>query len=170
MRVYLFEDPGVFYQHLNHQGSSGKPLRQGKKEETSFLVSRRHFGHYKAELGWHILSPMSKPFFATLIVKQGIVLDRWSQGLSIMLEKIFGCILIVGVYRVMKSGNGIPFWIVSETKFCFGVTRKGISVSWCFVMHTYSRTMVEVETRSLSKRSHYIIISLCCSLKNITVL
>ncbi len=55
----------------------------------------------------------------------------------------------------------------------------GCFVSWCFFVRTYSRTMVEAktrslskrsrvesETRSLSKRSHYIIISLCCSLKN----
>jgi hypothetical protein len=48
-----------------------------------------------------------------------------------------------------------------------------------FFVRMYSRTMIEVktrslserscvkmETRSLSKRSRYIIISLCCSLKN----
>ena len=31
---------------------------------------------------------------ATLIVKRGIVLEQWSRGLSVMLEKIFGCSLI----------------------------------------------------------------------------
>ncbi len=54
------------------------------------------------------------------------------------------------------SGNGISFWSVSETKFCFGVTRKQISVSWCFFVHMYSRKTVEVETRSLSESSCYI--------------
>ncbi len=31
---------------------------------------------------------------ATHVTKRGIVLDRWSKGLSVMLEKIFGCSLI----------------------------------------------------------------------------
>ncbi len=31
---------------------------------------------------------------ATLIMKRGIVLDRWARGLSVMLEKMFGCALI----------------------------------------------------------------------------
>jgi hypothetical protein len=60
--------------------------------------------------------------------------------------------------------------LVQERCLILGcMTRKQISVSWCFFMRTYSHTTVEVETRSLSKRSHYIIISLCCSLKNIIV-
>ncbi len=31
---------------------------------------------------------------ATLIMKRGIVLDRWVRGISVMLEKMFGCALI----------------------------------------------------------------------------
>jgi hypothetical protein len=55
----------------------------------------------------------------------------------------------------------------------------GCFVSWCFFVRTYSgttveaktrslseRSCVEMEMRSLSERSSYIIISLCCSLKN----
>jgi hypothetical protein len=30
---------------------------------------------------------------ASLVTKRGIILDRWSKGLSVMLEKIFGCSL-----------------------------------------------------------------------------
>ncbi len=30
----------------------------------------------------------------TLVIKRGIVLDRWSCGLSVMLENLFGCALI----------------------------------------------------------------------------
>ncbi len=32
---------------------------------------------------------------ATLVTRRGIVLDRWSKGLSVRLENIFGCLLIV---------------------------------------------------------------------------
>jgi hypothetical protein len=39
---------------------------------------------------------------ATLIVKQGIILERWSRGLSVMLEKIFGCSLITKL-RLIQS-------------------------------------------------------------------
>ena len=31
---------------------------------------------------------------STLAMKKGIVLDRWANGLSVMLEKIYGCSLI----------------------------------------------------------------------------
>ncbi len=76
---------------------------------------------------------------------------------------------VIRKWNHVLSGNRIPFRSVSETKFCFGMTRKRISISWYFCVCTYSRTMVEVETKSLSKTSCYIIISLCCSLKNIMV-
>jgi hypothetical protein len=38
---------------------------------------------------------------ATLIVKQGIILERWSRGLSVMLEKIFGCSLITKLRLIL---------------------------------------------------------------------
>jgi hypothetical protein len=39
--------------------------------------------------------------FAFLIIKQGIVLDRWSQGLSVRLEKIFWCALITKLQSIL---------------------------------------------------------------------
>jgi hypothetical protein len=67
--------------------------RGGSKEVTSSSVSGRHFGHYKARLCSAFISHLLA-LFDTLIVKWGIVLKRWSQGLSVVLEKIFGCSLI----------------------------------------------------------------------------
>jgi hypothetical protein len=63
------------------------------KEKTSSSVSGRHFGHYKAGLRSVYISYL-QAFQATLIVKRGMVLEQWSRGLSVMLEKIFGCSLI----------------------------------------------------------------------------
>jgi hypothetical protein len=63
------------------------------KEETSSSVSGRHFSHYKAGLRSAYISHLQS-LFASLVIKWGIVLDRWLQGLSVMLEKIFGCGLI----------------------------------------------------------------------------
>jgi hypothetical protein len=63
------------------------------KEETALLVSGGHFGHYMVGLHSAYISYL-QALQATLIVKQGIILERWSRGLSVMLEKIFGCSLI----------------------------------------------------------------------------
>jgi hypothetical protein len=69
-------------------------LHWGKStEETSSLVSGRHFSHYKTGLCSAHISHLQF-FVASLIIKRGIVLDQWSKGLSVMLEKIFGCALI----------------------------------------------------------------------------
>ncbi len=38
---------------------------------------------------------------ASLIIKRGIILDRWARGLSIMLEKIFGCALITKLRSIL---------------------------------------------------------------------
>jgi hypothetical protein len=38
---------------------------------------------------------------ATLVVNRGIVLERWSNGLSVMLEKIFGCSLITKLRSIL---------------------------------------------------------------------
>jgi hypothetical protein len=63
------------------------------KEETFSLVSGHHFSHYKAGIRSAHISHLQS-LVASLIIKWGIVLDRWSKGLSVMLEKIFGCALI----------------------------------------------------------------------------
>ena len=63
------------------------------KEDTSSSESGLHFGHYKASAK-DILVAQFHALKSTLILKHGIVLDRWSRGLSVMLEKMFGCTLI----------------------------------------------------------------------------
>ena len=63
------------------------------REETSASTSGQHFGHYKAGLQSQYVSYL-QALQANLVVKRGIVLERWSNRLSVMLEKIFGCSLI----------------------------------------------------------------------------
>ncbi len=70
------------------------------REETSSLVSWWHFCHYKAGLCLAYISHL-QALFASLIIKQGIVLVLWSQGLSVMLEKIFGCTLIIILQSIL---------------------------------------------------------------------
>jgi hypothetical protein len=36
-----------------------------------------------------------------LVVKRGIVLERWSNGFSVMLQKIFGCTLITKLRSIL---------------------------------------------------------------------
>jgi hypothetical protein len=62
-------------------------------EKTSSSISGRHFGHYKAGLLSEYVTYLHA-LQATLVVKKGILLERWSNGLSVMLQKIFGCTLI----------------------------------------------------------------------------
>ena len=70
------------------------------REETSSSTSGRHFGHYKAGLQSQYVSYL-QALQATLVVKRGIVLERWSNGLSVMLEKIFGCSLITKLRLIL---------------------------------------------------------------------
>ena len=70
------------------------------KEGTSSSISGRHFGHYKAGLRSEYVSHL-QALLATLTIRQGIVLDRWLQGLSVMLEKIYGCSLITKLRSIL---------------------------------------------------------------------
>jgi hypothetical protein len=56
--------------------------------------------HYKAGLQLQYVSYL-QALQATLIVKRGIVLERWSNGLSVMLGKIFGCSLITKLQSIL---------------------------------------------------------------------
>jgi hypothetical protein len=76
----------------NHWGRS--------KEETSSSVSVWHFGHYKVGVQSRYVSHL-QALIATLTVKRGIVLERWSKGLSLMLEKIFGCSLFTKLCSIL---------------------------------------------------------------------
>jgi hypothetical protein len=63
-------------------------------------ISGKHFGHY-------ILGTQSDHIShfhalkATLIMKHGIVLDRRARGLLVMLEKMFGCVLITKLQSIL---------------------------------------------------------------------
>jgi hypothetical protein len=86
------------------------------KEQTLSSISGRHFGHHKAGLRspyityLHVLK-------STLIQKSVIVLNRWARGLSVMLEKMFGCVLITKLRSILlmkadfNATNKIEFGI-----------------------------------------------------------
>ena len=70
------------------------------KEETSSSKSGYHFGHYKAGS----ISEYIDHFHAlkaTLLLHHGLVLERWAQGLSVMLQKLFGCSLITKLRSIL---------------------------------------------------------------------
>jgi len=63
------------------------------KEDTSSSQSGLHFGHYIAGTDCNDISQFHA-LRVLLTLKKGIVLERWSKGLSIMLEKMFGVRLV----------------------------------------------------------------------------
>ena len=70
------------------------------RERTSSSESGLHFGHYKAGAS----SDMILEFHAlktTLALRLGIALARWSRGLSVMLEKMFGCTLVTKLRAIL---------------------------------------------------------------------
>lgn len=69
-------------------------------KQTSSSTSGRHFDHYKAGLGSKHIEFLQS-LFATLILKRGFVLNRWSNELYAMLEKIFGCSLITKLWSIL---------------------------------------------------------------------
>ena len=70
------------------------------KEETSSSRSRLHFGHYIAEIEPDYISHFHA-LKAILIFHHGLVLNRWTQGLSVMLQKLFGCSLITKLRAIL---------------------------------------------------------------------
>ena len=59
------------------------------KEETSLSYSGLHFGHYIAGANCDYISQFHA-LQVLLVLKKGIALERWSKGLSVMLEKMVG--------------------------------------------------------------------------------
>jgi hypothetical protein len=60
------------------------------KENTSSSQSGLHFGHYIAGADCNYISQFHA-LCISLALKKGIALERWSNGLSVMLEKCSGC-------------------------------------------------------------------------------
>jgi hypothetical protein len=73
---------------------------KGRKEATSSSELGLHFGHYIAGSQSEHISHFHA-LEATLVMKRGVVLDRWSRGLSVMLEKMFGCALITKLRSIL---------------------------------------------------------------------
>jgi hypothetical protein len=69
-------------------------------EKTSSSVSGCHFDHYIAGMKLEHITYLHA-IVATLVTRRGIVLDRWSKGFSVMLEKIFGCLLIMKLRSIL---------------------------------------------------------------------
>jgi uncharacterized protein (UPF0332 family) len=73
---------------------------RGRRESTSSSESGFHFGHYTAGTSSNHISYFHA-LKATLVLRKGIVLERWARGLSVMLEKMFGCTLITKLRSIL---------------------------------------------------------------------
>jgi hypothetical protein len=76
--------------------------RQWKGQWESILSSESglHFGHYIAGCNSNHIAYFHA-LKLNLVIKRGIVLDQWSRGLSVMLEKLFGCAPITKVRSIL---------------------------------------------------------------------
>ena len=66
------------------------------KERTSFSYSGIHFSHYKAAAHSDYLSKIHA-LKLSLITESGNSPERWARGLSVMLEKITGVVLVKNI-------------------------------------------------------------------------
>jgi hypothetical protein len=66
---------------------------RGRRKATSSSELGLHFGHYIAGCAPEQVAHLHA-LKSSLVVNNGIVLDRWARGLLVMLEKLFGCALI----------------------------------------------------------------------------
>jgi hypothetical protein len=74
------------------------------KEDTSLSPSGLHFGHYIAGADWDYISQFHA-LWVSLASKKGIVLERWANGLSVMLEKMFGVRLVSKLKAIFADGG-----------------------------------------------------------------
>jgi hypothetical protein len=73
------------------------------KEDTSSSLSGLHFGHYIAGADCNYISQFHA-LRVSLALKKGIALKCWANGLSVMLEKIFG-VWLVSKLRAILLGR-----------------------------------------------------------------
>ena len=93
------------------------------KNETSSSYAGLHFGHYKAGTASAYI-PHFHALKATLIMHHGIVLERWAQGLSVMLHKLYGCSLITKLRSILlmeadfNGANKLVFgsWMLEKAR------------------------------------------------------
>ena len=67
-----------------------------------------HFGHYKAGSQSQIISHFHV-LKTSLLLCRGIALDRWSHGLSVMLENMFGCSLVTNLHSTLLIESDFKF-------------------------------------------------------------
>jgi hypothetical protein len=72
----------------------------GHRKSTFSLELGLHFGHYIAGC-WLDHISYFHALKATLIMRQGVVLEQWGRGLSVMPEKMFGCALITKLWSIL---------------------------------------------------------------------
>jgi hypothetical protein len=75
------------------------------KEETLSSRSDRHFGHHIAGALSNIISHFHA-VKTSIVLKRGISLERWSQGLLVMLEKVKGCSLVSKLRSILLMEAG----------------------------------------------------------------
>jgi len=73
---------------------------RGRRESTSSSELGLHFGHSIAGIASDHISSFHA-LKASLIIWRGVVLDQWARGLSVMLEKMFGCALITKLQSIL---------------------------------------------------------------------
>ena len=86
------------------------------REETSSSESGLHFSHYKAGAESDIIS-LLHAVMTSVALRKGIALERWSRGLSVMLEKMFGCSLITKLRSILLMEADFNF----ANKEIFGI-------------------------------------------------
>jgi hypothetical protein len=69
-------------------------------EETSLSESRIHFGHYIVGSKSDIISHYHAAW-VTVMLAHAIQLERWSRGLSMMLEKTLGVTLVTKLQAIL---------------------------------------------------------------------
>merc|ERR1711966_623586 len=74
--------------------------RRRMKERTAEYMGGRHFGHYKAAAHSDFLSEVHAKTIE-LVTKTGATPDRWSKGLSVLLEKIAGVALVTKLRAIL---------------------------------------------------------------------
>ena len=73
-----------------------------------------HFGHYKAGAESDLISQFHA-MKLSLALRRGIGLERWSRGLSVMLEKMFGVRLVSKLRAILlieadfNAGNKVVY-------------------------------------------------------------
>ena len=88
-------------QYHHHQRRFPVLLEKGQRtHSTASSFSGRHFGHYAAAARSDALSEVHAQHLV-LITKTGAAPNRWSKGLSVMLEKVAGVAVVTKLCAIL---------------------------------------------------------------------